>query len=77
MYVKICAMHFLWRPVNYILAAPGFTYLDYCCSFSPLQFTGNAVSLYRIESLRSSTSDACLMWQPMGTMCAFQFFFFH
>jgi len=45
--------------------------MDYCCRFSPLWFTGNAVSLYRVRSLSSSTTDACLLWQPMGMVHAF------
>jgi len=41
---------------------------SYSCPFSPLYSTG---SLYRIRSLSSSTADACLLWQPMGTVRAF------
>ena len=47
---------------------PGVSCMDYCCPSSWLLSTGNPVLLYRVRSLSSSTADAYLLWQPMGTV---------
>jgi len=48
--------------------ATGVSCMDNCCQFSPLQSTGNAVSLYGIISLSRLTADACLLSQGRGIL---------